>query len=51
MYDMYIFSSDFLLALNLITLKRLGPVQALSDMLLTWSVYVHMLEKVRQRCL
>ena len=49
MYDMYIFSSDFLLTLNLRALRRLSLVQALSDILLTWSVHVHVLEKMRPR--
>ena len=48
---MYIFSSDFLLTLNLRALRRLSLVQALSDILLTWSVHVHVLEKVRPRWL
>ena len=51
MYVMYIFSSDFLLTLNLRALRRLSLVQALSDILLTWSVHVHVLEKVRPRWL
>ena len=51
MYDMYIFSSDFLLILNLRALRRLILVQALSDIPLTRSVHVHVLEKVRPRCL
>ena len=50
-YDMYIFSSDFLLTLNLRLLRRLSLVQILSDILLTWSVRMHVLEKVRPRCL
>ena len=48
---MYIFSSDFLLTLNLRTLKILSLVQTLFDMLLACSVHVHVLEKVRLRCL
>ena len=48
-YDMYIFSSDFLLTLNLRTFKRLS--QALSDIVLTWYIHLHVLEKVRPRCL
>ena len=51
MYDMYIFSSDFLLTLNLRALRRSSLVQALSDIQLTGSVHVHVLAKVRPRCL
>ena len=36
MYDVYNFSSDFLLTLNLRALGRLSLAQALSDILLTW---------------
>ena len=49
MYDMYIFSSDFLLSLNLRTFKRLSLVKALSNIVMTWSIHIHVLEKARTR--
>ena len=51
MNEMYNFSSDFLLPLNLRALKRLTLVQAFRDILLTCSFHVQVLENVRPRCL
>ena len=49
--ELYIFSSDFLLGLNFRTLKRLSLVHALTDILFTCSVNVHVLENVRPKSL
>ena len=49
--EIYIFSCDFLLTLNLRTLKRLSLVQALTDILFTCSVHVHLLVNVKPKCL
>ena len=49
--EMFHFSSDFLLTLNLRTLKRLSPIQAFTDTLFTCSVREHLLENVRPKCL
>ena len=51
MNEMYNFSSDFLLTLNLRALKRLTLVQAFRDVLLTCSFHVQVLENVRPKCL
>ena len=50
MNEMYNFSSDFLLTLNLRALKRLSLVQAFRDILLTCSFHVQVLENVRHKC-
>ena len=51
MNEIYNFSSDFLLTLNLRVLKRLSLVQAFRDILLTCSFHVQELENVRPKCL
>ena len=51
MNEMYNFSSDFLLTLNLRALKRLTLVQAFTVLLLTCSFHVQVLENVRPKCL
>ena len=51
MNEMYNFSSDFLLTLNLRALKRLTLVQAFRDILLTCSFQVQVFENVRPKCL
>ena len=47
MNELYNFSSDFLLTINLRALKRLTLVQAFRDILLTCSFHVQVLENVR----
>ena len=51
MQDIFFFSSNFLLTLNLRVLKKLSLVHAFSDIMFTWSVHVNVLEKVRPKCL
>ena len=51
MNEIYNFSSDFLLTLNLRALKRLSIVQAFRDIFLTCSFHVQVLENVRPKCL
>ena len=51
MNEMYNFSSDYLLTLNLRVLKRLSLVQAFRDILLTCSFHVQVFENVRSKCL
>ena len=51
MNEIYNFSSDYLLTLNLRALKRLSLVQAFRDILLTCSFHVQVLVNVRPKCL